>query len=182
MEILTEPSDRSAEPRRTLVTPPPRLHEPLVPQQKPKITFLLIADASRARLFRRSDQADELELVEELEHPESRAMNRDLMADKPGRAFTGGGMVPGRSSMEYETDPKDVEAEKFARELGDDLARRCDEHTFDDLVVVAPPKFLGLLRGTLATHGNRVSDRVSTWLDKDYTQLDERTLAERLAA
>lgn len=152
-------------------------------QETERTTFVLIADASRARLFRRgSEETAALELVEAFEHPESRAMARDLMADKPGRAFTGGGQVGGRSAKEYATDPKEVEAQKFARSLADRLASLYDAHAFHELVLAAPPKFLGLLRATLAAHTNHVADTVVASHEKDYTQLDVRTLAERIAA
>ncbi len=150
--------------------------------EKEKITFVLVADASRARLYRKEGEDAALALIEELEHPESRAMNRDLMADKPGRSISSGHRSTARSGMEYRTDPKEVEAEKFARTLVDKLAHGKDEHTFDDLVIAAPPKFLGLLRGALGTHTNHVLEAVTAWIEKDYTQLDVRTIAERIAA
>ncbi|HVK65718.1 MAG TPA: host attachment protein [Polyangium sp.] len=151
-------------------------------QETERITYVLIADASRARLFRRDKENASLEVVEEFEHPESRAMARDLMADKPGRAFTGSGQVGGRGAKEYATDPKDVEAQKFARSLADRLASLYDAHTFHALVLAAPPKFLGLLRSTLAAHTNHVVETVVASHEKDYTQLDVRTIAERIAA
>jgi protein required for attachment to host cells len=151
-------------------------------QKKQPTTFVLVADASRARLFRRDVGTGRLDLVEELEHPLSRARNRDLMADKPGRAFTSGGMSSARSGIEYRTDPQQVEAEKFARELGDKLAASFDAHAFDALVIAAPPKFLGLLRHALATHTDHVGRAVTDWVEKDYTNLDERELGERMFA
>jgi len=147
--------------------------------KKPQNTFVLVADASRARLFRR-EESGALALLEEHEHPGSRAHNRDLTTDKPGTTFSGGGVSKGRSSMEPRTEPQEVEAEKFARELGDLLARSFDAHAFDELIIAAPPKFLGLLRETLATHKDHVERRVKMWVEKDYTELEPRDLAERL--
>lgn len=149
---------------------------------KPRRTFVLVADASRARLYLHNEGSSQLSVAEEFEHPESRAKNLDLASDKPGRAFSSGGTGMGRSAMESPTEPKEVEAEKFARELGHRLAALCDAHAFDDLVIAAPPKFLGLLRGALATHHNGVSNRVVAWHEKDYTTVtDVRELAERLS-
>jgi len=143
-------------------------------------TFVLVADASRARLFRREEETAKLVLVEEWEHPSSRARNRDLMADRPGRTSSGGPVSKGRAAFAYGTDPQEVEAEKFARELGDKLAQAFDTHSFDALVITAPPKFLGLLRQTLDTHTDHVARRVIGFFDKDYTELDPKQLAERL--
>ncbi|MDC0741133.1 host attachment protein [Polyangium mundeleinium] len=148
-------------------------------QETERITFVLVADASRARLFRQGlEENAPLELVEEFEHPESRAMARDLMADKPGRTF----WKRGQSAPDYRTDPKDVEAEKFARSLADRLAALYDTQAFHKLVLAAPPKFLGLLRSMLAAHTNHVAEAVVASHEKDYTQLDVRTIAERIAA
>ena len=144
-------------------------------------TFVLVANASRARLFQREEGTGVLTLIEEREHPESRAKNIDLVTDKPGRSFPSDPHTF-HAGMEEPTIPKRHEAEVFARELADDLSRRHNEHTFDELVITAPPGFLGMLRGALATHHNHVSDRVFLWVDKDYTLQDPRTIAERLAA
>ncbi len=144
-------------------------------------TFVLVADGSRARLFAKTDDTSKFALVETFEHPESRAKVHDLMADKPGRTFESGLTNHARSAKESRTNPKRVEAEKFAREIRQRLATHLDAHAFDDLVVVAPPKFLGLLRSMLSAHDHMV-DRVIAWHEKDYTQLtDLSDLAERLS-
>ncbi|MBK9260149.1 MAG: host attachment protein [Polyangiaceae bacterium] len=149
---------------------------------KPRKTFVLVADASRARLYEKPDSTSKLVLLEEFEHPEARAKNLDLMADKPGRRSAPAGTGPGRSAQEYRTEPKEVEAEKFARELAQRIADHFDAHVFDDLVIAAPPKFLGLLRATLGTHHDHVYDRVVAWHEKDYTTVtDVKELSERLS-
>jgi len=150
----------------------------------PRKTFVLVADASRARLYLGSEgeAKPKLSLLEEFEHPKSRAKNMDLASDGPGRPLDSVAMNSARSATDPRPDPKEVEAEKFARELGHRLASHCDAHAFDDLVIVAPPKFLGLLRSALATHHDHVANRVVAWHEKDYTALtDVRELAERLS-
>jgi protein required for attachment to host cells len=148
---------------------------------KPRRTFVLVADASRARLYQRPNDTAKFMLLEEFDHPEGRAKNIDLMADKPGRASSSGPTTAARSAQEYRTDPKQVEAEKFARELGHRLASLFDAHAFDALVITAPPKFLGLLRSALGTHHDHVSNSVVAWHEKDLTAVtDVRDLFERL--
>jgi protein required for attachment to host cells len=148
---------------------------------KPRRTFVLVADASRARLYQRPNNTAKFMLLEEFDHPTGRAKNSDLMADKPGRAFSSGATTAARSTKEYRTEPKQVEAEKFARELGRRLAALFDAHAFDDLVIAAPPKFLGLLRTALGTHRDHVSNSVVAWHEKNLTTVtDIRELSERL--
>lgn len=147
---------------------------------QPRKTFALVADGSRARLFSQMEGAPNFVLLEAFEHPETRAKVHDLMADKPGRTFASGPTNHGRSAKEPRTNPKRVEAEKFAREIGRRLATHLDAHAFDDLIVAAPPKFLGLLRHTFSTH-DHLLERVIAWHEKDFTMITNLSeLAERL--
>ena len=144
-------------------------------------TCILVADASRARLYLRNDGSTKLQLSQEFEHPASRAKGMNLMTDKPGRSYDSGLQTDARSSKEYRSAPKQVEAEKFARGLGRRLAAMFDAHEFDEVVIAAPPKFLGLLRSALGTHHDHVSNTVVAWHEKDYTSLTSaKELSERL--
>src|SRR4051812_29876359 len=95
--------------------------------------WVVVCDASRARLFADGGIGKPLHPKDVLEHPDSRSRARDLMADATGRKPAGpsaGGHYGGRSvslgfgrvGVEPDTDPKEVEAEKFARELAALLA------------------------------------------------------------
>ena len=93
------------------------------------------------------------------------------MADANGRKPAGlpMGMRSGSSARPGaapDTDPKWVEAQKFARELAARLKGGLQEHAYDSLVVVAPPQFLGLLRHAIS---EQVKGRLVLWLDKDLT-------------
>lgn len=74
----------------------------------------------------------------------------------------------GRVGVAPTTDPREVEGQKFAREIAHELATARVDQRFDELVVSAPPQFLGLLRAELDEH---VRGRVKRWLDKDLTKL-----------
>jgi len=138
--------------------------------------WVLVTNASRARLFAadatRKDK--EWKLVSHHEHPESRAAGHDLLADRPGTARQSG---MGGSGLSPHTDPKEVEAKKFAHELSKLLSKAFDEHAYEKLVLVAPPHFLGLLRSELE---DKVAKRVSSSLGKDYHELSAKELAERI--
>lgn len=142
------------------------------------VQYVLVADAARARLFRWSDES-ELEQVGCWTHPESRLQNRELLSDGPARnqAFPGGP----RSTA----DPPDahrVEAVRFARQLAETLRDGRVHGTYDHLVIVAPPKFLGMLRDALDAPTAKLI-RVS--LANDFTHLPLHqlgpTLRQRLA-
>lgn len=152
-------------------------------------TWILVADASRARLFSKDRIAKNgLHELKVYSHPESRAKNLELVTDRPGRmaqSSAGNGHGPGaggahgaRSGMEPDMTPKEVEHELFARELCADLLRGLSDHAYDDLVLVANPQFLGTLRQVVDT---QVQKRVSATVDKDYTMLKPQELEEHLA-
>jgi protein required for attachment to host cells len=110
--------------------------------------WILIADESRARVFSRSAKGAALHEVEGFVHPKGRMRDADLVTDRPGRVRTG---LRGESvtTMSPHNDPKTVEAGRFAAELARSLRTALDKSEFDLLALVAPPKFLGLLRGEL---------------------------------
>jgi len=154
--------------------------------QQQQMTWVLVCDASRARLFQAAPRGDELVLLDEMAHPESRAHARDLMSDAQGRKPVG--PVParpghgqngayGRPGAEPDTDPKEVEAQKFARQLAERLEKGLNDHAYDRLVVTAPPHFLGLVRASVST---QVERRVGATFDKDLTSMDAAEIARRL--
>jgi protein required for attachment to host cells len=142
-------------------------------------TCVLVADASRGRLFRADRSGRLWELLESFEHADSRARVIDLTTDAPGRKPGGHPIsvaaVPrtrsaqaGRPGAEPDTDPKEVEAKKFARELANRLEVRLNERAYDDLIVAAAPHFLGLFRATVSPI---VLRHVTAWLHKNLTKL-----------
>lgn len=145
-------------------------------------TWILIADASRARLFQYDGFGTALALLKEWTHPESRAKNHDLVTDRPGRvAQSHGGPHPGhgsRSGMEPHTSPVQIEHERFARELQDELSRGLDRHACNRFILVANPEFLGMLRHVADV---QVLKRIASTLDKDYTMLPIKELQRHLS-
>jgi protein required for attachment to host cells len=140
-------------------------------------TWILIGDASRARVFATNGKGRPWTLVRELAHPESRLKGREIMSDKPGRVQQSMG-AKSRPGMEPPTSPKEVEAGRFAENLAHVLEEGHGHNAYARVILVAPPHFLGLLRRVIST---QVSKRVSASLDKDLTELKEHELPGRLA-
>lgn len=82
--------------------------------------------------------------VARISDPLAHLHDRDLMSDRPGRSYESVGGA--RHAIERENDPRHREAIRFARRIARrlDEARRKDE--FEQLIVVAGPAFLGLMR------------------------------------
>lgn len=128
--------------------------------------WIVVADASKARLFSRKKKFSPLEEVETLVHPESRLRRQDLVTDRPGQVQES--RTPGEYSAGEPTDPKAVEAQAFAREVARHLRKAQQEGRFQHLVLVADPHFLGELRKRLdeATAG-AVAGTVSSNLTRE---------------
>lgn len=139
-------------------------------------TWILIADAARARLYATRGRTQPWVLVRELAHPRSAAKVSEIVSDKPGRwQHSVGGS---RSATDPRTPPKEVEAEHFARELAQALREGYTRNAFARLILVAPPHFLGLLRQCL---GNGVRDALAASVDRNWTDLAVQELPGRLA-
>ena len=139
-------------------------------------TWILLCDASRARLFTTNGHGSFTEMTA-YAHPGSRAHVQDMVSDRPGRRSDNG---PGsRSGVSPELEPKEVEALKFACSLATELKRGLNRHAYDELVLAAPPHFLGLVRQCL---DSQVANRVVATFDKDFTTLPAREIEQRVYA
>ena len=139
-------------------------------------TWILVANASRARIFASAKRGEPWQAIAEFEHPESRMKNREINMKEQGRTKQSFG-AGHRPMMEPVTEPKEVEAEHFAHQLADKLTEAEERQAFEGLVLVAPPHFLGLLRKTLP---EKTQKFVAVTVDKDYTASDVRELMGRL--
>jgi protein required for attachment to host cells len=137
--------------------------------------WIVVANAGRARLFESGRAGAPFALLRAFEHPESRAKGGDLVSDRPGHTATDQGR---RTTLDPDTAPKRVAQEQFARELGQALEQGRVQNRYGGLVLVASAPFLGILRAHLP---DGVKTRVREAIDKDYTALTERELADQLS-
>lgn len=105
--------------------------------------WIVTADKSRARIFKALPDK-KLEELETPTHPQSRLSDKEMASDRPGLAMDRGG--EGRHGLEPSSDPKRQEAVNFARILAARLDKARSLHQFQELMVVAAPAFLGMLR------------------------------------
>ena len=129
----------------------------------PQGTWVLVADGEKALFLENlTDDADPNLRVWREEHQDN-PPDREQGTDRPGRFHDAG---PGQKSAFEETDWHRLEKERFAQELADRLYTYAHGGRFARLVVVAPPKVLGDLRGKLH---NEVADRVVAEIPKTHT-------------
>ncbi len=126
-----------------------RSHKELNGDIMPKPTiWVLIADAHRARLFRREGGDGELLPALDREMIGESRPSREIASDRPGRSFDSGG--EGRHAMAPSTDPARHAQASFAHDIAGRLDKERTRHAFDELIVVAPPEFLGDLRAAMS--------------------------------
>ncbi|SER50322.1 Protein required for attachment to host cells [Vreelandella subterranea] len=109
-------------------------------------TYIVVADAARARIFTR--EALTLTEQESLVHAEGRLHEGDLVTDRPGADVHESNSTSARSSGEEGAASKH-ENELFAKQVASHLYNARVDNSLEKLIVVAPPKFLGLLRDKL---------------------------------
>ena len=130
--------------------------------------WVLVADANRARYFETDSPTGDLRETTDMVHPESRLHERAIRTDKPGRAFDRSGQ--GRHALSERESIREQSAIAFAIEIADHLDNARTKHSFDRLIVVAPPKFLGELRERL---DDNVRDLITLELDKDLAHIEK---------
>ncbi len=139
---------------------------------KPVITWILVADAGRARVVQHDGPGRGLQAVPRLAAQQTVPANQDEAADRQGRSFARQG--PGRSAMERPSEPARLAKKAFAKDLAAMLTRELDKGSYDRLIVVAPPTNLGDLRAAVS---DRVRATISHEIDKDLTHVPVRDLA-----
>ena len=138
-------------------------------------TWIVVADAGRARVLQNDGPGKGVKEVPGTDMVGPHRRDRDIMADRPGRSFDSAGH--GRHAMEPPTDPKRAEQHAFFADVAERLEAAARGGRFDRLVLVAEPRALGELRHLLAP---AVAARVSAELDKDLTHLSAAEIGERL--
>lgn len=140
-------------------------------------TWVLVAHEAGARVFENLGPGKGLRLLEGIDHPEGRQQDSDFDADRPGRSFRRNAGDVRRAAMSRSEGPRERAVSDFARALASRLQQARTSGRYDRLVLVAPPKFLGLLRSSLDAPTERC---VVGSLDKDLAMSDEEELAKRL--
>ena len=109
---------------------------------------------------------DDFQVVEgNAEYLEGRLQERELVTDRPGRAFDSYGT--GRHGEDPATAATTHEAENFALELSRFLQKARTERRYDTLMLMAAPAFLGELRERLDVP---TRDCVMLEIDKNLVQ------------
>jgi protein required for attachment to host cells len=147
-------------------------------------TWIVSANASRARFFSQAHSNAPLEEINDMVNDAVRLRTADTESDKIGplaatkSQHNVGAARPG-SGYEPNQTPDEHQTQLFARNVADFLRQGHQAGRFQQLALVASPQFLGILRKLLDPTLESV---VNLEIDKDYTQSSASQLREQLQA
>lgn len=145
-------------------------------------TWIVSANASRARFFSQSNLTDPLEEFEDMVNDAARLSTSEVETDRMGPTSAGksihnvGGATPNKT-FEPKQMPDKRAAEFFARDIAEYLLRAHREGRFQQLSLVVSPQFLGALRKFLDPS---LQDAVKLELNKDYTHFSPEELRQHI--
>jgi protein required for attachment to host cells len=139
------------------------------------VTWIVIADGEKARIV--ANQGIGKGLVPVSGHEMSTTLHaaRDVYSDRPGRTRESVGAS--RHALQPRVDWHRFEKRQFAKRVAGMLDAEADKGAFDRLILVAPPRTLGDLRGALAAPTRA---KVTGEIDKDLTHLADHALPAHL--
>lgn len=137
-------------------------------------TWILVASREEARLFSRRGKGF-LKLERDIGNPLGRLKSHDLVSDKAGASNDN--RKPGRHAYSTQESPRDRALKDFYREVIAQVEHALETQAFDNLVLIAEPRLLGLIRDLLP---NQLRRRVSEEISKDLSFEKPEQLAQRL--
>lgn len=146
--------------------------------------WIVNANAGRAHIFSQETASAPLVKVDELINDKSSKVTAETESDKLGqhaasksRHSTGAPTQP--SGYQPNQTPAEHNTEVFAHGVCRFLLQGYQDGRFKQLVLIASPEFLGVLRSTL---DRRLIDIVTCEINKDYTHCSLKELSEHLHA
>lgn len=132
--------------------------------------WLVIADASGCKIYEYEKNSKNVNPIKELYHPASKLKNSDIVSDGPGHYKTSGAT---KGSYQPREEPKELEFEKFARQIAKELVLDKNNHQFDTLILISPPHMSGLINGHF---DNNFKDCILHDIKKDFTHIKEHEM------
>lgn len=108
---------------------------------------IVVADERQAHFFDASRADGPFTPRGSLQNGAGGLKDIDLETDRPGRRFGGG--AGARHAVDGERSTEQHELTLFAKDVAQRIDKDRVNHAFDKLVLIAPPKMLGLLRQAL---------------------------------
>ena len=144
------------------------------PPVDPRLHWVLLANAARARLFERDHDNNAMRELATFVHPNSRLKAAELSDDRAGQGAIGSA----RAHFEAPTSPKERERQHFAEQLAQYLEEAALGERMAHWALIASSPFLGRLRAVL---GRAAAARLTHHVDRDLTACMGQDLERRVA-
>ncbi len=135
---------------------------------KPLRTWIVVADGARAKFLHFAGRKIGARTIAGQTFSRHAKPTRELGTDKPGRTFESKGQ--GRHAVEPRVDMHEREEEAFLSDVIRRLEEAFEAGAFGNLILIAPPRALGILRRILP---KRIRPHVSFEIDSDYTHYSD---------
>ena len=136
--------------------------------------WVVVCDGAKALVLENSGTRMHPNLTARHVFEHSNPPDRELGTDKPGRAFSTAGS--GRSAMEL-VDRHEQEEQRFLTKVAAHLDQAILAGDMPSLIVVAPPRAIGILRRAFTSHVRQV---VKAEVEKDYVKLPIKEIERHL--
>ena len=143
---------------------------------RPIMTWVLLADGTRARVLSNSGPGRGLSAVEGFAFQSDAPANRELESDRPGRTFQSHGVR--RHTLGDNLGAHEQAEREFLDMVVEALASAHEKGSFARLILVAPPRALGTLRKRLP---KSLASLVTGELPKDLVSLPDQQIPRHLA-
>lgn len=137
-----------------------------------KRTWFVVAESSCAKVFLSQDSGRQITLINQLLHPEGRFHNREIDTDRAGSCFSSASRGT-RHGLTPSEDPHTHQVSLFAHELAALLNEGRTRNEFDEIVIAAEPRFLGVLKSCLPKEFHHLA---VSFITKNLSKLSERDL------
>ena len=143
-------------------------------------TWIVSANAGRARFFSQASAAAALEEISDMINdaarlPASETEPDDLGLRSASKSLHSVGAPRPQSGYEPPHTPAERQAEVFARDVAHYLLKAYQEGRYKQLCLTASPEFLGVLRKLLDP---KIASTITMEVNKDYTQSNAIQLRE----
>ena len=134
------------------------------PMPLPNNALVLVTDGRKTLFFRNEGDQNQIDLRTEAHDEREDSKDSDMKTDAPGAIGQSAG-YSGRVAYE-ETDFHQQDEDLWVKDAADELKKRALRNDFEKLVIVAPPRALGVLRKELH---KEVERRILFTINKEMT-------------
>jgi protein required for attachment to host cells len=138
--------------------------------------WVVVCDGKKALVLENVGDTKVVRLKTREVHEQPDAKTSEQGTDKPGRSINS---IDGRRSAVEQTDWHDQEEERFLQRLASRLDAEVNAGNAKSVIIVAPPRALGVLR---QAYSQNLRNVLRAEIDKDLVRMPVDEIEKRLAA